>query len=206
MKLTNKIKLLVGAISITPLAIGLALGVATPAVAPTKADAALAKQQQKMALLKTFEQKTQLSDYELAELLKLVGFQGEALKTAWAVSKKESNGRPKAHNTNAKTGDNSYGIFQINMYKELEASRKAKFNLEDNTDLFNPVKNAQIAYFMSKGGKDWSSWNGITEKTKQLKSQYPGKPNYMKMTKKDLRHLNYKQCINRTKEAKKPRG
>ena len=56
-----------------------------------------------------------LSDLELKELLEAVGFEGKALKTAWAIAKRESNGRPMAYNGNRKTGDSSYGIFQIKM-------------------------------------------------------------------------------------------
>lgn len=108
--------------------------------------------------LESFEDKTSLSDRELKKLLSLVGFEGAALKTAWAVAKTESNGRPLAHNGDASTGDNSYGIFQINMIGNLGEARVEKFDLNYKTDLFNPVINAQIAYHMTRGGEDWSSW------------------------------------------------
>ena len=72
----------------------------------------LAKQ---AALLKLSIQRTPLTDVQLAFLLKSVGFKGKALNTAWAVVKKESNGRPMAFNDNTQTGDSSYGIFQINI-------------------------------------------------------------------------------------------
>ena len=66
--------------------------------------------------LKQFsEQKTPFTDEELAQLLSAIGFEGKALKVAWAVVKKESSGRPLAFNGNTRTGDSSYGIFQINM-------------------------------------------------------------------------------------------
>ena len=45
-----------------------------------------------------------LSDIELKELLAAVGFEGKALKTAWAIAKRESNGRPLAYNGNRNTG------------------------------------------------------------------------------------------------------
>ena len=48
---------------------------------------------------------TTLSDKELKTLLKAVGFEGQGLKMAWAVAKKESNGRPLAFNGNKNTGD-----------------------------------------------------------------------------------------------------
>jgi hypothetical protein len=109
-----------------------------------------------------------LTDIQLVELLKAVGFKGVGLKTAWAVAKAESNGRPFAFSGNAETGDSSYGIFQINMIGNLGPDRKDKFNLDLNAELFSPVKNAQIVFHMTKGGKDWSSWssmkNGATNK------------------------------------------
>ena len=109
--------------------------------------------------LSYFENKTSLTDIELVWLLEAVGFEGQDLKEAWAISKKESNGRPLAFNGNTLTGDNSYGIFQINMINTLGEDRRTKFNLDHNADLFNPVKNAQIAMHMSNGGSDWTSWH-----------------------------------------------
>jgi hypothetical protein len=101
---------------------------------------------------------TELTDTELVDMLSLVGFKGQALRVAWAVAKKESNGRPKAHNGDLSTGDNSYGIFQINMLGSLGKDRREKFELNNDLELFDPVKNAQIAYHMTNGGSNWSSW------------------------------------------------
>ena len=69
--------------------------------------------------LSDFENKTALTDTELRDLLIAVGFEGKALRIAWAIAKKESNGRPLAFNGNAKTGDSSYGVYQINMIGDL---------------------------------------------------------------------------------------
>jgi hypothetical protein len=125
-----------------------------------------------LELKKFSEQKTAFSDEELVRMLSTIGFEGKALKVAWAVVKKESNGRPLAFNGNVKTGDNSYGIFQINMIGGLGVARRDKFDLDSNKDLFDPVVNAQIAYYMSNEGSDWSSWgvgkfpyNGNTEQS-----------------------------------------
>jgi hypothetical protein len=71
---------------------------------------------------------------------------------------KESTGRPKSHNGNSNTGDNSYGLFQINMIGSLGEDRRNRFDLEQNSDLWNPVRNAEIAYHMSGGGKDFGAW------------------------------------------------
>lgn len=95
----------------------------------------------------------------LKNLLYEAGFRGTDLKEAWAVAMKESTGRPLAHNGNSNTGDNSYGLFQINMIGDLGASRREKFGLASNSELFEPLTNAKIAHHMSNGGKDWSSWD-----------------------------------------------
>ena len=127
----------------------------------------------KAKMLKVYENKTNLTDIELKKLLHLVGFRGKDLIVAWAIAKKESNGRPLAFNDNHKTGDSSYGMFQINMIDELGPDRRDRFDLDSNAELFNPVKNAEIAYYMSSGGDDWSSWKGITPKTKEWMLKFP---------------------------------
>lgn len=99
-----------------------------------------------------------LTDEELVDLLSLVGFEGKALKIAWAVAKKESNGRPKAHNDDFATGDDSYGIFQINMLGSLGNDRREKFGLKKNTELFDPVENAKAVFYMTAKGTNWGSW------------------------------------------------
>ena len=108
--------------------------------------------------LEKYKGAKELSDTELVDLLRAVGFEGKALKVAYAVAKKESNGRPLAHNGNVNTGDNSYGMFQINMLGSLGEDRREKFDLKSNKELLDPVTNAQIAHYMSNGGSDWSSW------------------------------------------------
>ena len=123
--------------------------------------------------LEKYKNAINLSDKDLKNLLYLVGFKGQYLKEAWAVAKKESGGRPLALNNSKRTGDSSYGLFQINMIGDLGPNRRDKFNLESNVELFNPVLNAQIAYYMTDGGKDWTAWHGITPKTKELMADFP---------------------------------
>ena len=69
----------------------------------------------------------ELSEDELINLLKLVGFKGKSLKVAWAAAMKESRGHPTSHNDNASTGDDSYGLFQVNMIGSLGVDRLKKF-------------------------------------------------------------------------------
>lgn len=119
---------------------------------------AVEEQKSKTSLQKYENHREQLKPRQLKELLSLVGFEGTALRQAWAIAMKESTGRPTSHNGNANTGDNSYGLFQINMIGGLGEDRRNKFDLEQNSDLFNPVLNAEIAHHMSSGGKDFGAW------------------------------------------------
>ena len=124
-----------------------------------------------------------LTGKELAELLTLVGFEGKSHKIAWALVMRESTARPKAHNGNTNTGDNSHGLFQINMIGSLGADRRDKFDLASNDELFNPLRNAEIAYHMSGRGSDFGAWGigpnayrqGAGESTiMKWYDQYPG--------------------------------
>ena len=143
------------------------------AFAPTKAEAISAVHTKKEATLLKYHNADTLTDLHLVELLSAVGFKGQDLKEAWAVVMKESTGNPLNHNGNRKTGDNSYGLFQINMIDGLGVARREKFGLESNAELFNPVINAQIAYHMSNGGKNWSAWKGMTPRTKEWLAKFP---------------------------------
>ncbi len=108
-------------------------------------------------------EKKMLSDSELANLLYEAGFRGDRLKTAFAVAKAESNARPKAYNPPSNnTGDDSYGIFQINMIGDLGPDRRKRYNLERDEDLFDPARNARVAFEMSNKGKDWGAWTTYT--------------------------------------------
>jgi hypothetical protein len=100
----------------------------------------------------------ELTGEQLTYLLREVGFKGHALKTAWAVVMRESRAHPKSHNKNASTGDNSYGLFQINMIGSLGEVRREKFGIQKDADLFDPVVNAKAAYFMTAQGTNWGSW------------------------------------------------
>ena len=99
-----------------------------------------------------------LTPQQLYIILQGVGFKGHALKVAWAVAMKETHGNPLAHNYNPSTGDNSYGVFQINLYGALKG-RLSHYGLKSAKQLTDPIKNAQIAFSMSSGGKNWSPWH-----------------------------------------------
>ena len=119
-----------------------------------------------------YKSSDQLTNKELKQLLIAVGFEGKALKTAWAIAKRESQGRPMAYNGNRNTGDSSYGLFQINMLGNLGVVRKEKFNLRSNVMLFDPVINAEITYYMTDGGTNWSSWKGLNKPAQVYYAMY----------------------------------
>ena len=116
-----------------------------------------------------------LTDEKLKLLLETVGFEGLGLKKAWSIAKRESNGRPLAYNGNKNTGDSSYGLFQINMIGNLGPERLEKFDLQSNKELFDPVTNAEITYYMSNGGNDWTAWKGMTPRAKEFFLKFPTK-------------------------------
>jgi hypothetical protein len=95
---------------------------------------------------------------ELRELLELVGFEGDALRSAWAIAMRESRGKPLAFNGNRNTGDSSYGLFQINMIGSLGRHRAELYGLDEYDELFDPVTNAVIAYQMSSEGTNFGPW------------------------------------------------
>lgn len=111
----------------------------------------------------------------LVQTLQQAGFSGDALRTAWAVMMAESGGNPRAHNPNAATGDNSYGLFQINMLGSLGPARLRQFGLSSNEELFNPMTNARVAFRMSGGGRDWSPWSAYKNGAyRKYLSKFPG--------------------------------
>ena len=105
-----------------------------------------------------YDRKTQLSDEELESILRQAGFSGKGLRMAKAIVFYESTNRPMALNESS----NCYGLFQINMTGSMGPSRREKYDLKSNDDLYNPLVNAQIAYHMSNGGKNWSAWSTET--------------------------------------------
>ena len=82
MKAISKVRLIFGSISMSVVLTAGFLGLATPAIAPSKAEA-------QALMLRQYANATVLTDKQLVGLLSTVGFKGESLKVAWAVAKKE---------------------------------------------------------------------------------------------------------------------
>jgi hypothetical protein len=101
-----------------------------------------------------------LSGVDVARIAYNAGFRGQALIEMVAIAKRESNFNPNAHNTNAGTGDNSYGLWQINMLGNLGPSRLKSFGLSSNDQLLDAATNARAAFILSGGGQNLSPWGG----------------------------------------------
>ena len=177
MKLTRRGKIVFGSL-FTAIFVASGIVVLPPALSPTQAEAQIKQKQyqkryQERALAK-YTNADSLTDTQLVDLLFAVGFEGKALRYAWAIAKKESNGRPLAFNGNRNTGDNSFGLFQVNMIGSLGEDRRDKFSLEYNAQLLNPVVNAQITYHMSNKGSNWKAWKGVNNpKVKGWLKRFP---------------------------------
>lgn len=111
-----------------------------------------------------------LSDQQLVGLVHSVGWTGTRKHrgyrddaTAIAIILAESGGDANAHNDNSATRDDSYGLFQINMYGNLKGERAKRYGLNSTSDLFQPKKNAEVAYDLYKrrgnSFRDWSTYN-----------------------------------------------
>ncbi len=111
-------------------------------------------------------QPRRVSIQQRAELLSAVGFPRELIPVMIAISAGESGGDAGAHNPNRNTGDNSYGLWQINMIDTLGPSRRKNLGLTDNRQLFDPLTNARAAkaIYDSQGLNAWTVYSKGTYK------------------------------------------
>lgn len=87
----------------------------------------------------------------------------DQLQHATAIAMAESGLRPEAHLDDRGTGDDSYGLWQINMLDEMGPERRERLNLDDNEQLYSPKINAiamGIFYLdPAHGGGTWTEWS-----------------------------------------------
>ena len=101
-----------------------------------------------------------LSRQQIRDLAQQAGFPENQLDMAVEVAMKESGGNPRAHNGNASTGDNSYGLWQINMIGSMGPARRKDFNISSNEQLFDPAINARAAKrIYDQAGGTWRPWS-----------------------------------------------
>ncbi|MFZ2957261.1 MAG: SH3 domain-containing protein [Candidatus Ozemobacteraceae bacterium] len=108
--------------------------------------------------------------------LQEAGLSGEKLRLAWAIGMGESRGDPKQFNGNTKTGDQSYGLFQINMIGKMGPARRKQYNLNSNDELFDPQVNIRVMLTMSKNGTKWTDWSAYKNGSyRKFYNSYPPK-------------------------------
>lgn len=100
-----------------------------------------------------------LSGEEVARMLYGVGFRGSQLIKMLAISKRESGWSPTAHNPDASTGDNSWGLFQLNTLGDLWNYYKGK-GLSRPEELLDPNTNVRMAKALFDDNVRWKS-NGF---------------------------------------------
>jgi hypothetical protein len=109
-----------------------------------------------------------LSADQMVQLLHEAGFQGEALVKMAGISRRESGWNPGAFNPDASTGDNSLGLWQINVLGNLAAARLPLIKKAGGSkveDLYDPLISAKVAYQMweSGGFHPWGPYKGVSE-------------------------------------------
>lgn len=95
-----------------------------------------------------------------AEKLALeAGFTPEEARVMAAIAMAESSGNPNAYNGAGR--DNSYGLWQINMYGSMGPDRAQQFGLSSYDQLYNPSTNANAAYgiYKQQGFGAWSTYS-----------------------------------------------
>jgi hypothetical protein len=103
---------------------------------------------------------SKLSPEQIAQAAHDAGFRGHDLTTAVAIALAESAGDPRAHNP--VPPDNSYGLWQINMIGALGPDRRDQFDLDANSELFDPETNARAAFAISGKGDSFQPWTTFT--------------------------------------------
>ena len=90
---------------------------------------------------------------------------GKNAPVAAAIGLAESGGNPESHNNNPATGDDSWGIWQINMIGGLGPTRRQRFGIQSNSQLTDPMTNARAAVELSNGGTNFTPWTTFTHGT-----------------------------------------
>ena len=116
---------------------------------------------------------------QAAALIRQAGGTKEEARMLGAIAMPESRGNPGAHNGDSRTGDDSYGLWQINVLGKLGPDRRRLLGLaadgSQDEKLKDPRLNAKAALMLLKGQlggpggyQHWTTWkNG-------LHSQYLG--------------------------------
>ena len=114
----------------------------------------------------TFQKDAPLPDDEIFRLAVSVGLSPEEAVTMTAIALAESAGIANNRNFTLRTGDRSYGLWQINMLDDERTSyylgreRRRALGLTDNDQLYDPMTNARAMYYVLKERKNgYSAWS-----------------------------------------------
>jgi murein DD-endopeptidase MepM/ murein hydrolase activator NlpD len=100
---------------------------------------------------------------EMLQLALQNGLDPERAILMTAVGMAESSGDSGVRNQNAQTGDDSYGLWQINMIGNLGPDRLRRYGLRSAEDLKDPETNARVmAQMLSTDGT--SAWGAFRDK------------------------------------------
>lgn len=99
------------------------------------------------------------SPEQIARIAKTAGIPEKHIPTMVSVALAESGGDIGArYNPEGNTGEDSYGLWQINMDPRYADERLKLFGIDDKKELFDPVTNAKAAYeiFKQQGFDAWT--------------------------------------------------
>jgi hypothetical protein len=100
---------------------------------------------------------TAMPDTDILQLALNQGLSEQQAVIMTAIALAESAGKPGNHNFNESTGDESYGLWQINMLGALGPDRRRALGLTDNMQLADPETNARgMAYVLKSGYNAWT--------------------------------------------------
>jgi murein DD-endopeptidase MepM/ murein hydrolase activator NlpD len=99
------------------------------------------------------------SPEQIARIAKTAGIPEKNIPTMVSIALAESGGNIGArYNPDGNTGEDSYGLWQINMDPRYADERLKLFGIDSKKELFNPVTNAKAAYeiFKQQGFDAWT--------------------------------------------------
>ena len=112
-----------------------------------------------------------LSKQQIAQLARQAGWSEDKIPFVVGVAGAESGFNPKALNPNVSTGDESYGLMQINMLGAMGPERLKAFGLKSKEQLYDPLTNLKAAkkIYEWQGPSAWSVY-----KSGKYKDYMPG--------------------------------
>jgi len=105
---------------------------------------------------------SKLSMQEIARAALQAGATPREAAILTAIAMPESSGVYNIHNFNRGTGDESYGLWQINMLGKMGPERMRQFGLSSKSDLYDPVTNAKAALQLLRGRGGLKNWTTYT--------------------------------------------